>query len=94
MYLRIRGTGLFARDTIDGVHVVVSHVGTLRRLVLRIEGFWQVLWVHYSHEKEREERKRKESGVLETKERKDADPCKCDSRRVEVPYKRYLLSGK
>ena len=46
--IRIGGTSLLAGNTVDGVHVVVTHVSSLSGLVLRVESQRQVLWVHCS----------------------------------------------
>jgi hypothetical protein len=42
----IGGTSLLARDTKDGIHVVVTHVGSLSGNVFRTEGNWKSLLTH------------------------------------------------
>jgi len=41
--IRIGSTSLLAGDSVDGIHVVVSHVGPLRGLVFRAHRNGQVL---------------------------------------------------
>ena len=44
--IRIGGTGLLARDSKDGVHVVVTHVSSLGSNVLWVHGQGHVLGAH------------------------------------------------
>ena len=42
----IGGTGFLTGNTENGIHVVVTHVGSLRGDVFRAESNWKALLVH------------------------------------------------